>query len=224
MKMRHELKHRLNFGDAAILRSRLGAVLPRDSHADENGRYLVRSLYFDTLTDRALHEKLDSVDRREKFRLRRYPGLGEGIRLEKKVKIRGLCTKFSAPLTPEECEKIFRGETKWMPGDDRALVAELYTQIRSGFMSPKAVVEYVREPYVYSAGNVRITFDTEIRAGTLARDFLDDNALLVPVGEELVVLEVKYDEYIPEFIEYLLQIGSRRAAACSKYEIGRRLV
>jgi hypothetical protein len=223
MKMRHELKHRLNFGDAAILRSRLGAVLPRDSHADENGRYSVRSLYFDTPSDKALHEKLDSVDRREKFRLRRYPNHGGNIMLEKKVKIRGLCSKFSAPLTYDECEKILSGETAWMPNDDRALVCELYTQMRSGLLSPKAVIEYVREPYVYSAGNVRITFDTEIRAGTLARDFLNDNAPLVPVGEELVVLEVKYDEYIPEFIECLLQIGSRRAAACSKYEIGRRL-
>ncbi|MDR2609875.1 MAG: polyphosphate polymerase domain-containing protein [Clostridiales Family XIII bacterium] len=224
MKMRHELKHQLNYGDAAVVRSRLGAILARDAHAGEGGRYRVRSLYFDTPDDRALREKLDSVDRREKFRVRRYPGGGALIMLEKKIKIRGLCAKFSAPLTEGECARIIGGDVSWMAYDDRPLLREFHYQTRCRLMTPKAVVEYLREPFVYAAGNVRVTFDTGLCASARPRDFGSESALLVPAGDGMVILEVKYDEYLPAFIEDILQVGSRRAAACSKYAIGRGYV
>ena len=40
-------------------------------------------------------------------------------------------------------------------------------------LRPRVLVSYVREPYVYAAGNVRVTFDSNIRTSLFQRDFLN---------------------------------------------------
>ncbi|GHU95185.1 molecular chaperone [Clostridia bacterium] len=221
MKARHELKHSLNYGDYHILRGKLRRVMSHDVHADENGEYRVRSLYFDTPGDKALREKIDGVDRREKFRIRRYLGDTDYIMLEKKSKTHGMCYKRSAKLTAEEVCAIQSGELSWMIGDKRELVCELYSKMRSELLLPKTVVDYIREPFICIAGNVRITLDRDIRTGLFATDFMSECLPTVKAGDELVLLEVKYDQFIPDYITNVLQLGSRRAAACSKYAICR---
>ncbi len=221
MRARHELKHSLNYGDYVILRDRLRRVMNRDAHADTNGEYKVRSLYFDTPGDKALREKIDGVDRREKFRIRRYLGAADYIMLEKKRKAHGMCYKQSARLTEEEVSKIQSGQLSWMGGDERELVRELYSKMRSEQLKPKTVVDYIREPFICPAGNVRITFDRDIRTGLYATDFMSDNLPTVRAGDELVLLEVKYDQFIPDYITDVLQLGTRRASACSKYALCR---
>jgi len=221
MLARHELKYSINYGDYAILRNRLMHIMSRDTHAGINGEYRVRSLYFDTPEDKALREKIEGVDRREKYRIRRYPGATGYIMLEKKCKANGMCYKQSARLTAEEVASIQSGDLSWMIADSRVLVCELYAKMKSELLRPKLVVEYIREPFVCKAGNVRITFDREIRTGLFSRDFLSDSLPTIRAGDELVLLEVKYDHFIPEYISYILQLGTRRATACSKYAISR---
>ena len=104
MNFRHEIKHEINSADALVIRARLGAVASCDSHY-ENGVYRIRSLYFDDSFDTALREKLDGVNRREKFRIRLYNNSRDFICLEKKSKINGLCAKSSVRLTEREAEE-----------------------------------------------------------------------------------------------------------------------
>jgi hypothetical protein len=112
-----------------------------DAHADQNGEYKVRSLYFDTPRDKALREKIDRVDKREKFRIRRYIGGGEYLNLEKKSKIHGMCYKTSAQITPDEIAWLQSGDFTWMLADDRELVRDLYTKMRNERLAPKTVVD-----------------------------------------------------------------------------------
>lgn len=221
MDARHEYKHSLNHMDYRILQSRLGAVLPRDVNTDENGEYTVRSLYFDTPGDRALREKIDGVDRREKFRIRRYNRQPDVLRLEKKSKAHGLCYKQTELLTRQEVLALTSGDIRWMARDARPLVVELYSKMAGQLLRPKTIVEYIREPFVFPAGNVRITLDRDIRTGLFSTDFLSDAVPTIAAGDEMVLLEVKYDAFIPDFIVKLLQIQNRRAAACSKYALCR---
>lgn len=86
MNFRHEWKHEINFSDLMVLRHRLQAVAQIDGHTN-NGKYLVRSLYFDDPEDHALRAKLDGLDRREKFRLRFYNGDPGWLHLEKRASI-----------------------------------------------------------------------------------------------------------------------------------------
>lgn len=221
MQARHEYKHSLNYGDYVILRDRLGHVMARDPYTNENGEYKVRSLYFDTPGDKALREKIDGVDRREKFRIRRYLGNAEYIRLEKKSKVHGMCYKQSVRILAEEVTALQSGDLIWMADDQRELIQELYSKIRSQQLKPKTVIDYIREPFICMSGNVRITFDRDIRTGLFSTDFMRDDLPTVKAGDEIVLLEVKYDQFIPEHIIKVLQLEARHASAVSKYALCR---
>jgi hypothetical protein len=221
VKPRHEYKHSLNFGDYVVLRNRLKHMMKRDPHTDANGEYRVRSLYFDTPDDKALREKIDGVDNRDKFRIRRYLGDSDYIVLEKKHKRHGLCDKQQAQISASEVEALLGGDTKWLLDDVRPVVREFYTRIRSERLMPKTIVDYIREPFICEAGNVRITFDRGIHSGVYTTDFLDDGMPTVSAGDEIVLLEVKFDEFIPDHLVRALQLDGRRASACSKYALCR---
>jgi hypothetical protein len=195
--------------------------MARDPHGDKNGEYWVRSLYFDTPGDKALREKIDGVDKREKFRIRRYLGNSNYMRLEKKSKLHGMCYKQSAMIIPEEITALQKGDLLWMAEDHRELIRELYSKIRGQQLKPKTVVDYIREPFICMAGNVRITFDRDIRTGLFSTDFMKDDLPTVKAGDEIVLLEVKYDQFIPEHIVKALQLEARHASAVSKYALCR---
>ena len=215
MEFRHEWKHELSPGDLPALRSRLRAVAAPDEHG-ENGAYRIRSLYFDTPTDRALREKIDGVARREKFRLRRYGG-GSLIRLEKKSKLNGLCAKEQTPVTEEEVRALLSGDTDWMRSSGRDLVWELYLKMNTQLLRPRVIVEYTREAYVYGPGNIRVTMDYDIRTGLGSTDFLDYGSVTIPVPGSPIILEVKWDAFLPDTIRAAVALEGRRTAPYSKY-------
>ncbi len=213
---RHEWKHPISYGDLLLLRQRLGAVMESDPHA-VNGCYTIRSLYFDTPDDRALRQKLDGVSRREKFRLRLYNGDTSLIHLEKKSKFANLGRKEKVPLTAQEVARILGGDTDWMVDDERPLLRELHYKMTVEQLRPKTLVDYTREPFVYAAGNVRVTLDYHIRTGLNSTDFLNSDAPTVPAGDAPIILEVKWDEFLPDFIRDAIQLTGRRVNAFSKY-------
>lgn len=219
MKFRHEYKYQISYHDFLVIRSRLNAIASRDLHVDESGIYEIRSLYFDDFQNTALYEKLDGVNMREKFRIRLYNGDTDFIRLEKKSKINGLCNKVQCKLSADEVRKIQDGDIEWMQNADRPLVVELYEKMKSTGLKPKVLVNYLREPFVYVPGNVRITFDYDIRSGMYNCDFLDMSTPLVPTTNDYI-MEVKFDEFLPANIQDIIQ-SNRTCGAFSKYAICR---
>ena len=213
---RHELKHEISYADLLAIRQRLRAVAESDPHA-QAGKYLIRSLYFDNLSDKALREKIDGVNLREKFRIRYYNGDPSVIHLEKKSKRSGLGAKYSANLSREEAQSIVEGRINWMLDSDRALVQELYCKMRFQGLRPKTIVDYTREPFIYRPGNVRVTFDYDIRTGLNCTDFLNPDCPTIPAGEAPILMEVKWDAYLPTIIRAAVQTPGRRAEAFSKY-------
>ena len=216
MDFRHEWKHEVNNADMLMLRQRLRAVMKPDAHAVD-GKYFIRSLYFDNAQDKALREKLDGVNVREKFRIRFYNMDDRLIHLEKKSKRGGLGNKQSAELTKEETLRIIAGDTEWMQNDERALVRELYDKMRAQGLKPKTIVDYTREPFVFPAGNVRVTLDYNIRTGLGRTDIFSKDCVTVPVPGNPAILEVKWDEFLPSIIRDIVQLDGRRTAAFSKY-------
>lgn len=220
MDFRHEWKHEISYGDMLILRQRLRAVMKPDEHA-KDGKYFIRSLYFDNAADRALREKLDGVNCREKFRIRCYNHDPSLIRLEKKSKRNGLGSKETANLTAEEAQSIVDGDWSWMKDADRPLVQELYRKMISQGLRPKTIVDYWREPFIFAPGNVRVTLDYDIRTGLRCTDFLDPDCVTVPAGDAPIILEVKWDEFLPSVIRDIVQLEGRHTSAFSKYAICR---
>ncbi len=217
MEFRHELKHYLNYSDYLVLHQRLKATLKTDEHVNETGQYKIRSLYFDNQNDKALREKIYGINVREKFRLRYYNDDPSLIYLEKKSKINGLCKKYKTPLAEKEVQAILAGDVEWMKKSRDALVLELYSKMQSQQLRPKTIVEYTREPFVYCPGNVRITLDKDIKTGLFSTDFFNPALPLISAGEQTIILEVKYDDFLPDIIKNIIQVGNRKTTACSKY-------
>lgn len=215
LNFRHEVKHEISVSDLITVRQRMRAVAYPDSHAAD-GKYLVRSLYFDNIDDKALREKIDGLSNREKFRIRYYNGDTSVIHLEKKSKSDRLGSKQSASLTAEQAQKIVDGDTEWMLNSEYPLVRELYSKMTLQGLAPKTIVDYIREPFVFPAGNVRVTLDYNIRSGMRCTDFLNPGCVTVPVSDA-VILEVKWDAFLPDIIRDAVSLEDRREGAFSKY-------
>lgn len=220
MQLRHEWKHRLAPEDLPALRRRLKLVARPDPYA-QDGRYHIRSLYFDTPSDKALRDKLDGVNNREKFRIRCYNGDPSLIHLEKKSKWNGLGSKEKVSLQPWQVLALTEGEGTWMLETEAPLLRELYWKMTVQGLRPKTLVDYFREPFVYAPGNVRVTLDYDLRTGLRCVDFLDPDCMTIPVRDAPVILEVKWDAFLPDLIRDAVQIPGRRAAAFSKYAVCR---
>ena len=216
MQFRHEVKHEISKTDMLILRQRLRAVMKPDAHA-VNGQYEIRSLYFDNLNDKALREKLDGVNIREKYRIRLYNNDPSMIHLERKFKHGGLGYKDSANLTPEQAQAIADGDVDWMSHSTDEVILGFYTRIRNEGLAAKVIVDYTREPFIFGPGNVRVTLDYNIRTGMGCTDFLNPACVTVPIKDDPCILEVKWDSYLPDVIRDAVQLDSRRAGAFSKY-------
>ncbi len=220
MTFRHEWKHEISESDMLCLRSRLSNVMDADPHATD-GKYSIRSLYFDDLFDTALREKINGVSRREKFRLRYYNGDTSFILLEKKSKINGLCLKEQTTVTAEETVAIINRQFNGIETKERPLLSELLFKMQTKGLRARTIVDYVREPYVYKPGNVRVTIDYNIRTGLMCTEFLNTECTTVPVPLSPVILEVKWDEFLPNVIKDIVQLRGRRTSAFSKYAVCR---
>ena len=222
-KFRHELKYQITDAQVAMLQNRIRHLIPADSHAGADGVYSIRSLYFDDYEDRCLRQNEDGTDPREKFRIRIYNASSQRITLECKRKERGKTHKSACPLTVEQTKLLMAGKILPDIGSQPPVLRKLTLQMMTRRMRPVVIVEYDRIPYVYKNGNVRITLDTNITSSSAVERFLEPDILprpVLPAGQQL--LEVKYDEYLPDFIYRSLQLHSLRQTAFSKYAICRK--
>ncbi len=213
---RHEWKHEISTTDVFVLRQRLRAVMRPDGHA-VNGCYHISSLYFDTPTDLALRENLSGANFREKFRIRYYNGDSSVIFLEKKRKQNGVGTKDSVRVTAQEVTQLLAQDLEWMRDPNRPLLQELRSRMTTQGLAPKVIVNYTREPFVFAPGNVRVTIDYDIRLGMRCEDFLKPDCLTIPARDNPILLEVKWDEFLPSIIRDAVQLEGRRTEAFSKY-------
>ena len=168
ISFRHEMKHQITLHEDRILSGRLDRLFSHDSHAGTGGCYQVTSLYFDTPDDKALRQKVSGASRREKFRIRYYGEDLSFIRLEKKIKEGGLCAKRSTRLTAEQVELLLGGRIRFLTDSGDPLMIELYSKMKGELLRPVTVVNYEREAFVYSPGNVRVTLDRKLRTGMSA--------------------------------------------------------
>jgi len=221
---RHEFKYVIPYSDYLAMRARIRKVMRPDKHTSPEGTYRIRSIYFDNSDDKALQEKISGIPRREKFRIRYYDDDFSFIALEKKMKTDTLCLKYFARLTEEECRRILCGDLSFMKEHPEGLVKELYAKMKYQRLKPRVLVSYLREPYIYIPGNVRVTFDSEIRTSLFHREFLTKEFTDVSATDtpQDMILEVKYDEYMPEIIWNLIQVPGIRQQAFSKYAACRR--
>lgn len=217
-KWRQELKYTVLENESRVTAVRLAAFMDRDTHVGARTEYLIRSLYFDNLYDKVLKEKLSGVAIRDKFRIRYYDFDPNFIRLEKKSKRYSLGHKYQCSMTAAEVERLLNDDWEWMAEADRPLLRELYLKMKLELYRPSVIVDYRREPFTYRHGNVRITFDREIRACKNTAAFFQKDAPTVPVlPDGKCIMEVKYDDFLPDVVNRTVLTTRSKEQAYSKF-------
>ena len=222
-KFRHEHKYVISAAQVPLLRSRIANLMEPDPHVGDDGIYHIRSLYFDDYSNRCYYENENGTDPREKFRIRIYNHSSDRIVLECKRKENGKTQKTSCPLTLDQADQLIRG--KPLPQIDNlpTLLKKFILEMRTKGLHPVVIVEYERIPYICKNGNVRVTFDMQISSSSNVTEFFSERLPrrpIMPIGQHL--MEVKYDEYLPDFIYRSLSLGKLQQTAYSKYYLCRK--
>ena len=217
---RHELKYIISEGEHKLLSMRVKACLKQDYHASINGgEYAIRSLYFDDPFDTALWEKSGGVASRDKFRIRIYNLSDSAIKLERKHKEGQYIKKDSVTLSRQDCDEIVRGNLECLRHNESPFAMQFYGIFKANHLRPKVLVDYVREPYVFPAEDVRITFDKDVRTAMRSTDLFNPNVITYPVWDlrNCMILEIKFNESMPQYVQELLTLGAAQRTAASKY-------
>lgn len=232
IKYRNEIKYACTEQQLTLIESRIRTICRKDPHVGDRGAYTIRSVYFDDFDNSCFYENEDGTDPREKYRIRIYNGDINNIVLECKRKMKDKNHKDSCPITYRQCSDILNGTfLSPMSGEGKdetdngqnSLLYRFFLQYAVRPIRAKVVVEYERTPYIYRTGNVRITFDRNISGSAQILGFLKPQLRfrpVMPVG--MHVLEVKYDELIPDYLYNVMQLGNINRIAYSKYYICRR--
>lgn len=220
---RHEFKYIISNEMMTVLQNRINNIIPIDPHVNEGKKYLVRSVYFDDYADTCYYENENGVDPREKYRIRIYNCSDNKITLECKRKERDKTHKTSCPLSRYETMQLIHRQMPSLTEPRPPVLRKFLLAMTQRLLRPVTIVEYQRTPYTYPLGNVRVTFDTHIVSSTDFEHFFDKQIVrrpVMPTGFHL--MEVKYDEYLPDFIYNCLQLDGLERTAFSKYYLSRK--
>lgn len=221
---RVEDKYCCSEAELFVLQNKIGSVLKPDVNENNADGYSIISLYFDDLHDSCYQDTLDGHEIRDKYRIRIYNNSLDKIRLEVKQKRDSRIRKYAKDIDRDQMYRLMNGQCivdDAMSANDPVTLFNIAIQTRG--LRPKVIVAYERKAYVFEAGNTRITFDRNLRACDRTDWFGREDAVYDPVREQSAVLEVKYDEFIPDFLLQLLELGNMQQSAFSKYQLCREL-
>ena len=210
--IRVEDKYTMPNSDFFLLENRIKNILPID-----NGRqYKISSLYFDDLYDTDLMDTINGNPSRKKMRIRIYDDSFNTIKLEVKYKSYSKINKKSCIISKEEMNSLINGvPIEW---EDKDSPRNIFNEkILTAGLRPKVIVTYERSAYLYESGNTRITFDSNIRSSNKIELFGNKDLYHDEIRDLDYILEVKYDEFIPDFIAQSINISNMLQISYSKY-------
>jgi hypothetical protein len=196
--LRHEVKQSISFSDYRILQQMLVMISQQEETPVREER--IHSLCFEN-EDKGLQAKKGGSS--EKFTIRYQNEDMANLKLVKKTKKKDCSLERSSVLSQRDCQRIIAGDFEFLRGSEDPLLFEFYNHMKQGEIRPKILVDYSRETYIYRPGNVSVTIDSDFSTGFNLSDFLNDrHPTIKRTGQ--VILEVKYDKYLPEIIARLI--------------------
>ncbi len=219
-QLRHEFKYMIDEGTYRILLAKLKPLMIPDRNGND-GEYRVTSLYFDDVYGSGYNDKINGMATRKKFRIRSYNLNPSRIMLEAKHKDENYVSKLSKQLTDEQYSAMLCGDCGFMKAQDyeENIFGEYYRSNLVSMLKPRIIVDYVRQAYIYPCGNVRITFDKKLSACYNTVDMFAENAMFSPIYDREIILEIKYDNYLPASIQAVIQGINSPKQSVSKYII-----
>lgn len=224
---RKEIKYVISKATALKIVSDLEKLLKEDSHNNmSEAGYIVRSLYFDSITNTDYYEKLAGTEIRKKIRLRVYGINDEKCKLELKQKFGDNQHKESLIVSREDAKYLFNGDYTVLRNyfSESELAVKIYSSLVLGSYRPAAIIEYDRKAFLYDLYDIRVTLDSNVRSSESNYNIFDENIIFTPILNEHAILEVKYSGKMIGFISDILSKHAVNQTSYSKYENGRKII
>ena len=220
---RKELKYYISYKEYIVLSNLLRKILQQDKHVQDSLKgYFIRSLYFDNLDNKNFEDKMAGIEERSKYRLRIYDTNAKWVKFEIKNKLNDNITKETATISRDDAIEIQNLNYEVMLKYNNPILNKAYIEFKKSCYYPVVLVDYLRDAFVYDANKIRIAFDRFLKSSSLQLDIFKSGPILIPqLKRDIVVMEIKYDHFIPEFIRQIIQIPAFERSAISKYCIGR---
>lgn len=227
---RYEYKYKISKDLIPQIRDYSAPYTTEDPYLKQSSaaKYTVRSIYFDTPDLDFYYEKLDGLKIRKKLRVRTYNDMNDFAFLEIKRKFVNCVTKERSKLPFMVIERLINTPDESVmeyPEDDhnsRVVSGKfVYNLLRRGLL-PVLLVVYEREAYIGLANErERLTLDTNVRA--LSEPDLGDilnTENFVPTFQDAGILELKFDDNMPQWMKNLVREFKLKKQSISKYCLG----
>ena len=218
--IRIELKYYVSYPDYLNLSKKLSMIMKKDQHDIDKG-YFIRSLYFDTINNKAFYEKMEGIEERKKYRLRIYDTKDKNVKFEIKKRINNQMLKETAVITKEDALEIQSQNYDVLIKYNNPILNKIYCEFKQEKFIPVVIVDYLRDAYIYDLNNIRITFDKSLKSDVSNLNLFENNISGPLLNENVVIMEIKYNHFLPEHIKKTLQISRFERDAISKYCISR---
>ena len=200
----------------------LDTLMIQDEHNGADG-YCIRSLYFDTVYDDDFFEKLEGVETRRKIRLRVYDPKHNFAMLEMKQKQGASQKKRSLRLPKADAEALIQGRYDVLLNYEEDFARECWGLMNCKCYRPKTIVQYNRKAYIAKENKIRVTFDNNIVATEANFDLFSENLVMYPVLDKFnVVLEVKFNGFLLDYIRQFINSINKSELSVSKYALARQ--
>ena len=219
---RHEIKFYISYADYEHTRHVLSHMMETDPHQADPRGYFIRSLYFDDVYDSSVEEKLDGIEKRDKYRIRIYDTAQQWAKLERKRKHNQYVDKSSVTISRSEAECLINGNADFLLTKNNAAARSIYFDFARKYFRPTVVVDYDREVFILDYNEIRVTFDKQLRVSTSDFDLFSPNLVTQPLQRaDTIIVEVKFNVCLPPWFATLLNLDGTTAQAISKYCQGR---
>lgn len=214
---RNEIKYYISYTEYEILKKLLLEFCQKDAFMQNPDGYLIKSLYFDSVYDDDYWSKINGELNRKKIRIRIYNNDPSFVKFEIKNRFANYNLKESLVINKNEAVRIIDGDFDTLNKIDSAISRKAATIMKKGLYSPKAVVQYEREAYTLPMFDIRITFDKNVCASNSSHLFFDDLPMIPVLESNEMILEVKYNHVLPQFLKSILSICDSSPTSISKY-------
>lgn len=214
---RFEFKYKITFQDYLKIKPMVQALLIHDQHGEQES-YPVNSLYLDDILYSGAADKAFGNQFHKKYRIRHYHDV-TSKKLELKEKVGDESTKHSTMINDAIYQAILSQDLDVLEQYfDDPLVRRYTLDMLRFHIEPMCDIVYHREAFRDESDNFRLTFDQSLEVAPYSPDNLTEKGSLM--HPTTMILEIKYEHYIPKSIKQVLKHIALQQLSVSKYFLG----
>ncbi len=222
---RFELKYMIDLKQAEEFKKVLQRYMTPDTYGNQDGCYTIANLYYDSPNFRCYWEKENGIKYRRKLRIRHYETGATltdetPVFVEIKQRVDRVTQKRRSVLAYRDALHLC--SDRQIPNHDpvdRDAIKEIFVYLWQYNLVPANIIRYQRQAFtgtVYDPG-LRVTFDTDLSFQVAPLHLHEKRTTLPFIPADKVVMEIKVNERIPNWLTEMIAAKNLQLYRISKY-------